>query len=91
MTERTDGQKDGGTDAVEMLKAHRPMIRRESARRRQGGREGRRNLAEAKGRQCHFVVRPPSLESSSHLRVGIVLIPAPPSPPLTPSLAANDT
>ena len=35
-------------------------------------------MAEAKGRQCHFVVRPPpSPESSSHLRVGIVLIPAP--------------
>ena len=39
MTERTDGQKDGGTDAVEMLKAHRPMIRRESARRRQRAEE----------------------------------------------------
>ena len=42
MTERTDGQKDGGTDAVEMLKAHRPMIRRESARRPSAGREGGR-------------------------------------------------
>ena len=57
-----------------MLKAHRPMIRRESARSRQSSAEEiwqRRKVAN---------VISPSLESSSHLRVGIVLLPAPPLP-----------
>ena len=85
MTERTDGQKDGGTDAVEMLKAHRPMIRRESARRRSSAeREGGQKKFGRGERSPMSFRSSPSLESSSHLRVGIVLIPALLSPSLSP-------